>query len=77
MADSGVRRGSDVLKYLALGANAVMLGRVPLWGLAAAGQDGAEAILRLTIREMDTAMGFLGIDHPSSLPALLQMRSVH
>jgi hypothetical protein len=58
MADSGVRRGSDVLKYLALGANAVMLGRVPLWGLAAAGQDGAEAILRLTIREMDTAWAF-------------------
>ncbi|WP_201285421.1 alpha-hydroxy-acid oxidizing protein [Chelativorans xinjiangense] len=38
LADSGVRRGTDVLKYLALGAEAVQLGRLPLWGLAAGGE---------------------------------------
>lgn len=60
LADSGVRRGTDVLKYLALGAEAVLLGRLPLWGLAAGGESGAEAVLRMALREMDTAMAFLG-----------------
>ncbi|MBW7970576.1 alpha-hydroxy acid oxidase [Bradyrhizobium sp. BR 10289] len=60
LADSGVRRGTDVLKYLALGAEAVLLGRLPLWGLAAGGESGAEAVLRMVLREMDTAMAFLG-----------------
>ncbi|WP_271504453.1 alpha-hydroxy acid oxidase [Bradyrhizobium sp. CCBAU 11357] len=60
LADSGVRRGTDVLKYLALGAEAVLLGRLPLWGLAAGGEAGAEAVLRMVLREMDTAMAFLG-----------------
>ncbi|WP_439400057.1 alpha-hydroxy acid oxidase (plasmid) [Bradyrhizobium sp. PMVTL-01] len=60
LADSGVRRGTDVLKYLALGAEAVLLGRLPLWGLASGGEAGAEAILRMVLREMDTAMAFLG-----------------
>ncbi|MDA9408473.1 alpha-hydroxy acid oxidase [Bradyrhizobium sp. CCBAU 45384] len=60
LADSGVRRGTDVLKYLALGAEAVLLGRLPLWGLAAGGEAGAEAVLRMALREMDTAMAFLG-----------------
>ncbi|MBC9881229.1 alpha-hydroxy-acid oxidizing protein [Bradyrhizobium sp. INPA01-394B] len=60
LADSGVRRGTDVLKYLALGAEAVLLGRLPLWGLAVGGEAGAEAVLRMVLREMDTAMAFLG-----------------
>jgi isopentenyl diphosphate isomerase/L-lactate dehydrogenase-like FMN-dependent dehydrogenase len=62
LADSGVRRGTDVLKYLALGADAVQVGRLPLWGLAAGGEQGAEAVLRMIVREMDTAMGFLGVE---------------
>jgi isopentenyl diphosphate isomerase/L-lactate dehydrogenase-like FMN-dependent dehydrogenase len=66
-ADSGVRRGTDVLKYLALGAEGVLLGRLPLWGLAAGGEKGAEAVLRMILREIDTAMGFLGVEHVSSL----------
>jgi L-lactate dehydrogenase (cytochrome) len=67
LADSGVRRGTDVLKYLALGAEGVLLGRLPLWGLAAAGERGAEAVLRMILREMDTAMGFLGVARIASL----------
>ena len=60
LLDSGVRRGTDALKYLALGAEAVLLGRLPLWGLVAGGEAGAEAVLRMVLREMDTAMAFLG-----------------
>ena len=67
LADSGVRRGTDVLKYLALGADAVLLGRLPLWGLAAGGEGGAEAVLRMILGEMDTAMAFLGADRVSVL----------
>jgi isopentenyl diphosphate isomerase/L-lactate dehydrogenase-like FMN-dependent dehydrogenase len=62
LADSGVRRGTDALKYLALGAEAVLLGRLPLWGLASGGEEGAEAVLRMILKEMDTAMAFLGTD---------------
>lgn len=68
LADSGVRRGTDVLKYLALGAEAVQVGRLPLWGLAAGGEAGAVAILRLLLQEMDTAMGLLGLREPRELP---------
>lgn len=67
LADSGIRRGTDVLKYLALGAQAVLLGRLPLWGLAAAGEAGAVAVLRMVLREMDIAMTCLGVDDARSL----------
>ena len=67
LADSGVRRGTDVLKYLALGAETVLLGRLPLWGLAAGGEAGAEAVLRMILHEMDTAMAFLGTERASAL----------
>ena len=67
LADSGVRRGTDALKYLALGAEAVQVGRLPLWGLAAGGEAGAVAILRMLLREMDTAMGLLGLREPREL----------
>ncbi|MFT4012810.1 MAG: alpha-hydroxy acid oxidase [Paracoccus sp. (in: a-proteobacteria)] len=60
LADSGVRRGSDVLKYLALGAVGVQLGRAPLWGLAAGGEEGAAAVIQTILAEMRTTMGFLG-----------------
>ena len=67
LADSGVRRGSDVLKYLALGAAAVQLGRAPLWGLAAGGEAGAAALLDMLLAEIRTAMGFLGARTPGDL----------
>lgn len=67
LADSGVQRGTDVLKYLAMGAEAVFLGRLPLWELAAEGEASAEAALRMILREMNTAMAFLGADRVSNL----------
>src|SRR5207245_2559587 len=47
LLDGGVRRGTDVLKALALGARAVLIGRAMLWGLAAAGEEGVTDVLRL------------------------------
>ncbi|KJC40303.1 lactate dehydrogenase [Bradyrhizobium sp. LTSP885] len=72
LADSGVRRGTDVLKYCALGADAVLVGRLPLWGLAVGGEQGAEAVLRMILREMDTAMAFLGVERVTELKTQLR-----
>ncbi len=58
--DSGVRRGVDVLKAIALGADAVGIGRPYLWGLGAFGQEGVEAVLRIVREEFRTAMGLVG-----------------
>ena len=69
LADSGVMRGTDVLKYLALGATGVLVGRLPLWGLAAGGEAGAQAILGLIAEEMRVAMTFLGVETVARMPA--------
>jgi len=58
--DSGVRRGTDVLKALALGAKAVLLGRPYVWALAAGGQAGVQNALRLLREEFDVAMALTG-----------------
>ncbi|MEQ8718282.1 MAG: mycofactocin biosynthesis FMN-dependent deaminase MftD [Acidimicrobiales bacterium] len=58
--DSGIRRGSDVVKALALGAKAVMIGRAYLWGLAVAGQAGVENVLDVLRMGMDSTMLGLG-----------------
>jgi heme/flavin dehydrogenase (mycofactocin system) len=60
LLDGGVRRGSDVVKALALGARAVMIGRAYLWGLAAAGQAGVENILDILRSGIDSALLGLG-----------------
>ncbi len=60
IADSGVRRGGDILKLLALGAKAVLSGRPTLYGTAVAGEDGAAHALGLLKRELDTAMAYTG-----------------
>ena len=56
MLDGGIRRGSDVVKALALGARAVMIGRAYLWGLAANGQAGVENVLDLLRAGIDSTM---------------------
>ena len=56
LVDGGFRRGTDILKALALGATAVCVGRPYAWGLAAFGQAGVEAVLDLLRRELETAM---------------------
>jgi isopentenyl diphosphate isomerase/L-lactate dehydrogenase-like FMN-dependent dehydrogenase len=58
--DSGIRRGSDVVKALALGARAVMIGRAYLWGLAANGQAGVENVLDVLRGGIDSAVYGLG-----------------
>jgi pre-mycofactocin synthase len=60
LLDGGVRRGSDVVKALALGARAVMIGRAYLWGLAAAGQAGVENVLDIFRNGVDSALLGLG-----------------
>jgi L-lactate dehydrogenase (cytochrome)/glycolate oxidase len=60
LLDGGVRRGGDVVKALALGANAVMIGRAYLWGLAVAGQSGVENVLDIMRGGIDSALLGLG-----------------
>ena len=60
LVDSGFRRGSDVVKALALGAKAVLLGRAMAWGVAAGGQDGSFRALAIFREEIDRVMAFLG-----------------
>lgn len=61
LADSGVRRGLDVLRYRLRGAAAVMLGRLPLWALAAGGADGLDAALSALRAEYVEALDFAGV----------------
>ena len=58
--DGGARRGTDVLKALALGARAVLIGRPALWGLAVDGSAGVAHVLQLLQRELDEAMALAG-----------------
>ena len=58
--DGGIRRGSDVLKALALGANAVSLGRAPLWGLSVNGAAGVQHILQILHDELSNVMAQCG-----------------
>ncbi|MHB8334804.1 MAG: pre-mycofactocin synthase MftD [Acidimicrobiales bacterium] len=67
LLDGGVRRGSDVVKALALGAKAVMIGRAYLWGLAVEGQVGVENVLDILRGGIDSAMLGLGKSDISEL----------
>ncbi|KIK79244.1 hypothetical protein PAXRUDRAFT_834201 [Paxillus rubicundulus Ve08.2h10] len=58
--DSGIRTGSDVIKALAIGAQGVLIGRPFMYGLAIAGQEGVEQILKQTICDMNITMGLCG-----------------
>jgi isopentenyl diphosphate isomerase/L-lactate dehydrogenase-like FMN-dependent dehydrogenase len=60
LVDSGFRRGSDIVKALALGAKAVMVGRPYLYGLAAAGEAGVTKALEILRVELDTCLGLIG-----------------
>jgi (S)-mandelate dehydrogenase len=67
LIDSGFRRGTDIVKALALGGNAVLLGRAPLYGLAAAGETGVDHVLRLLKDEVDRTLAQIGCASASHL----------
>jgi isopentenyl diphosphate isomerase/L-lactate dehydrogenase-like FMN-dependent dehydrogenase len=67
LVDGGVRRGTDVVTALALGARAVLAGRAPLWGLAAAGEQGALRVLDLLRAEIELALILLGCPSPADV----------
>jgi lactate 2-monooxygenase len=70
--DSGIRGGADALKALALGADAVCLGRPYVWGLALGGQAGVEAVLKMVLAELDLTMALCGLTRPEEIgPELL------
>lgn len=71
LIDGSFRRGSDILKALALGADAVLLGRPPIWGLAAYGADGVQTVLELLQSELARSMAGSGRPNIKSLDRTL------
>jgi L-lactate dehydrogenase (cytochrome) len=65
--DSGIRGGSDIIKALALGAEAVLLGRPYIWGLALEGQPGVETVLKMILADLDLTLALCGYTEPSQL----------
>jgi isopentenyl diphosphate isomerase/L-lactate dehydrogenase-like FMN-dependent dehydrogenase len=60
LMDGGIRRGTDILKALALGAKAILIGRPYVWGLAAFGQVGVQRVVELLRAELVLSMGLAG-----------------
>jgi L-lactate dehydrogenase (cytochrome) len=69
MMDGGVRSGQDVVKAMALGASAVMIGRAWVWALAARGEDGVREVLTLLRREMAVTMALTGVNRTEEITA--------
>jgi isopentenyl diphosphate isomerase/L-lactate dehydrogenase-like FMN-dependent dehydrogenase len=69
IVDGGIRRGTDVLKALALGARAVMVGRPVIWGLAVGGADGVRRVLEVLLAELDVALALAGTPVAAELDA--------
>jgi 4-hydroxymandelate oxidase len=67
LVDGGIRRGTDVLKALALGAQGVMLGRPALWGLAVSGAEGAQRVIEILLAELDLALALAGAPQAAAL----------
>src|SRR6185312_780733 len=69
LVDGGIRRGTDVVKALALGARAVLVGRPITWGLAVAGAGGAQHVLETLLGEFANALALVGCPRASELAA--------
>jgi isopentenyl diphosphate isomerase/L-lactate dehydrogenase-like FMN-dependent dehydrogenase len=67
LVDGGIRRGADVAIAIALGADAVLVGRPPLWGLAVGGEPGAQRVLELLRAELELALALCGCSSPGDL----------
>jgi isopentenyl diphosphate isomerase/L-lactate dehydrogenase-like FMN-dependent dehydrogenase len=67
LMDGGIRRGTDVVKALALGAEAVLAGRPPLWGLAAGGAEGVQCVLELLRDEIELGLALCGCTSPADV----------
>jgi 4-hydroxymandelate oxidase len=67
LLDGGVRRGTDALKALALGARGVLIGRAMVWGLAARGEEGVADVLRLLRDEVELGLALLGCASPADV----------
>ena len=67
LVDGGIRRGSDVVTALALGARAVLVGRPVLWGLAHGGEQGARHVLELLRDETELALALCGCTSPAAV----------
>ena len=67
LLDGGIRRGSDVVKALALGARAVLAGRAILWGLAVDGEEGVRQVLELLRAEIENTLQLLGCVSPADV----------
>jgi 4-hydroxymandelate oxidase len=75
LVDGGIRRGVHVLKALALGARGVLVGRPPLWGLAADGADGVQRVLEMLREELVRAMALSGVASVAAIDRSLVMRA--
>src|SRR5205085_2858202 len=67
LLDGGVRRGTDALKAIALGARAVLIGRAMLWGLAVDGEAGVRHVLELLRAEVELGLALLGCASPEQV----------
>ncbi len=73
--DSGIRHGADAIKALALGANAVLLGRLYLWGLAVAGEQGVRDVVQNFLADLDITMGLSGFRSVKELNATILVKA--
>jgi isopentenyl diphosphate isomerase/L-lactate dehydrogenase-like FMN-dependent dehydrogenase len=67
LVDGGIRRGTDVVKAIAVGARAVLVGRPLLWGLAVGGEEGARRVLELLLEDLDRSLALVGSPRLSEL----------
>lgn len=74
--DGGIRKGSDIFKALALGADGVMIGRIPLWGLAAGGEDGVLRTLNILKAEFQHTMALAGCQTLSDITSSALSRTI-
>ena len=75
MLDSGIRRGTDIVKALALGADMTFIGRAPLYGIAAGGEAGAQHAIGILRSEVDRVLALLGCPSVRELDADYLWRS--